>query len=180
MKKQLAIGLMSGVALLALAACGSNTSKSSSDKKIQLTMWQTFSDTETPVFNQIVKDYEKENPNVEIKAVRMPSGDDYNQQLVQAIGGNSAPDLARVEVTAVPKYAKLGALEKLDGYEGFSDIKKEVYPATMQSNLYNGSYYGIPLDTSTRIAIYNKSLLEKAGVKEVPKDFDTLINDTKS
>ena len=54
-----------------------------------------------------------------------------------------------------------------------------MHEAPLSTNKYKDGYYGLPLDTNTRIAIFNNSLLEKAGVKEVPADFDTLIEETK-
>lgn len=168
------------VALFGISGCGGSSDSKTEDGNVKLVMWHTFSDVETKIFDKDVVDkYQKDHPNVKIESVRMPAGDEYNQQLVQAISGNSAPDLARVEVTAVPKYAKLGALEKLDGYDGFDKIKEEMHEAPLSTNKYKDGYYGLPLDTNTRIAIFNNSLLEKAGVKEVPADFDTLIEETK-
>lgn len=165
------------IILPTLFACSKNSdTDSGEDGDIQLVMWHTFSDVETKVFeDDLIKKFEEENDGIKVKSTRMPAGDEFNQQLVQAISGGSSPDLARMDIVEVPKYAKLGALEELDDYEGFNEIKDEMFEAPMSTNLYNGKYYGLPLDTNTKIAIYNKKLLEKSGLSTPPKTIDELL-----
>lgn len=185
MKKTKFLTLLASTALLVslVTACGGNNKPAASEnnstpsnEKVTLTMWHTFSDVETEVFEKkVIVKFNEEHPNITIDATRMPSGDEFNQQLVQAVSGGSAPDLARMDIVDVPRYAKLGALEPLDEYEGFETIKSEMFEGPMSSNLYNGKYYGLPLDTNTKIAIYNKKLLAMAGLTEAPKTFDELV-----
>ncbi|GGH19068.1 extracellular solute-binding protein [Paenibacillus segetis] len=185
MKTTKVLTLFASTALLMslVTACGGNNKPAASEnnsapsnEKVKLTMWHTFSDVETEVFEKkVIAKFNEEYPNIKIDATRMPAGDEFNQQLVQAVSGSSAPDLARMDIVDVPRYAKLGALEPLDGYEGFDAIKSEMFEGPMSSNFYDGKYYGLPLDTNTKIAIYNKKLLEKAGLTEAPKTFDELV-----
>lgn len=181
-KKILSFLVVGCLATGSLVGCGSGNKEggksgdASNGGVVNLEIWQTFSDVETDVFdNKIIPAFNEKYPDIKIKSTRMPSGSDFNQQLVQAISGGSTPDLARVDITDVAKYAKLGALSSVDDAQGFADIKKELYEGPMSTSLYNGKYYGIPLDTNTKIAIYNKELLNKAGLTEAPKTFDELI-----
>lgn len=177
-KKLVSILLTGCLCAVGLMGCnkGSADSKASADGSVQLEMWHTFSEEETKVFeDKVIPAFNEKYPDIKIKATRMPAGDDFQQQLVQAISGNATPDLARMDIVDVPKYAKLGALLPVDDQEGFNEIKDKLYEAPMSTSLYKDKYYGIPLDTNTKIAIYNKSLLEKAGVKEAPKTFDDLV-----
>ena len=50
----------------------------------------------------------------------------------------------------------------------------QVYPGTLATNLWKGTYYGLPLDTNTRVLLYDASLFEKAGVA-VPTTVDELM-----
>jgi multiple sugar transport system substrate-binding protein len=49
----------------------------------------------------------------------------------------------------------------------------------LSTNYYKNHYYGLPLNTNTKIAIFNKELMKKAGITKIPKTFEELIAATK-
>lgn len=59
--------------------------------------------------------------------------------------------------------------------EGFEDVKNSVFEGPMSTNLYEGAYYGLPVNTNTKIAIYNKAALAEAGLTEAPKTMDEYV-----
>lgn len=101
--------------------------------------------------------------------------DGLKQQVISAVAGNATPDVMRMDIIWVPEFAKLGALQPVDNLEGFDAIKEKAFKGPMETNYFNGHYYGIPQDTNTKIAIYNKTLLQQAGLTEPPKTFDELV-----
>lgn len=174
---------------LVISGCGSNSSKNDTNKSannssvndtqkvepVTIEFWHTFSDTEDKIFNeQIIPAFEKKYPNIKVKATRMPY-DGLKQQVISAVAGNATPDVMRMDIIWVPEFAKLGALQVVDNLDGFSAIKDKAFNGPMETNYFNGHYYGIPQDTNTKIAIYNKTLLQQAGLTEPPKTFDELI-----
>ena len=155
----------------------STTSDSAAEpaKPVEVTMWHTYSDTETKIFDeQVIPAFEKEFPNIKVTATRMPY-EGLKQQVIAGASGNVAPDLMRMDIIWVPEFAKLGILEDLTGYEGFEAIKSQVFEGPLNTNYYNDKYYGVPLNTNTKIAIYNNELLKEAGVTELPKTMDELV-----
>lgn len=196
----IALSLMLGVSVM-VSGCGSTNDKATDKKEDtkktdtkkddksaekpaektaekasgKLLFWHTYSDAEEKVFNdEVITAFKKENSDVEVEVVRMPY-DGLKQQLITAIAGEAAPDLMRMDLIWVPEFAKMGALEGLEGKEGFDTIKNSVYQGSLNTNLFNGKYYGLPLNTNTKVAIYNKAVLEEVGAKEAPKTFDELI-----
>lgn len=153
-----------------------NSEKTEFTGEATLTMWHTFTDVETEVFeNNIISKFNDEFPNIKIDNTRMPSGEEYNQQIIQAVSSDSAPDLARMDIVDVPRYAEIGALEALDSYPDFDSIAEQMFTGPLNSNLYDGNYYGLPLDTNTKVAIWNKTLLDKAGVDSAPETWDDYL-----
>ncbi|MEP6776134.1 MAG: extracellular solute-binding protein, partial [Chloroflexota bacterium] len=74
--------------------------------------------------------------------------------------------------------AEIGALAPLDTeMPDFNKIKDTVYPGPLSSNVYKGHYYGLPLDTNTRVLIYNKDVFASAGITTPPKTFDEMKAD---
>lgn len=142
---------------------------------VTLEFWHTYSDTEEKIFiEQVIPLFEDQNPNIKIKATRMPY-EGLKQQVIAGAAGDAAPDLMRMDIIWVPEFAKLGALTPVSDLEGFDSIKGNLYEGPLATNFYNDKYYGLPLNTNTKVAIYNKELLAQAGLSEAPKTFDELI-----
>jgi multiple sugar transport system substrate-binding protein len=195
--------ILTVLALVFVAACGGGGSKSDSSpsgsapggsasasapasqsappaEKVTIEYWHTYSDSEEKVLVEKIKPmFEQAYPNIELKLTRMPY-EGLKDQVVAAVAGDAAPDLMRMDIIWVPELAKKGALAKLSGLPGFDDIKGSVFDGPMQTNVYNGEYYGVPLNTNTKIAIYNKDTLAEAGLSEPPKTMDELVQAAKT
>lgn len=140
--------------------------------------WHTFNmDTkEGKMVNEvIIPGFEKEHPGVKIESLSIPY-DEFRKKLMVAIAGGKAPDIVRVDIIWIPELAKQGVLTNFSKEfgEDFSRYKEKVFPGPLSTNYYNGSYYGIPLDTNTRVMIWNKKMFEKAGVENPPATFTEL------
>jgi len=143
---------------------------------VTIEFWHTYSDTETPIFEeQIIPLFEEKYPYIKVNSTKMPY-DGLKQQVIAGVAGDAAPDLMRMDIIWVPEFAKLGALVPLDNLVNFSTLKDQLFPGPLATNFYNGKYYGLPLNTNTKVAIYNKALLAEAGLSEPPKTFDQLIS----
>jgi len=178
MKRIIAVVL--GLTLMfSLAGCGSKaaaptTDQPKQDEKVTITFWHTYSTDgpENKALNEVVVPaFQAKHPNITVKAQVMPY-DGLHDNLVTAVSGGALPDVMRMDIIWTPEFAKLGALVQVDNLPGFSDIKSQVFPGPLSTNLYKGHYYGVPLDTNTQVAIYNKDLLKLAGLTDPPKTLD--------
>lgn len=161
------------------SASASASAPASNGKKIEITFWNTYNQTssETKQLTEVViPAFEKAHPNIKVKNVPMPS-DSFNQKLLVSAAGAQLPDAARVDIVMSPQLAKLGTLVEQDSLEGFDELKATVFPGPLSTNLYNGKYYGIPLDTNTKVLLYNPDLLAKAGIDAPPKTMDEFVAD---
>ncbi|MDT8717506.1 extracellular solute-binding protein [Clostridium sp. 19966] len=169
--------LLAGCGKSESSQTGGQNSNVSDETKLtgQIEMWSTFTDAENKVLKEkIVPAFNKKYPDIKVKITPMPSGDDYKKQILQSAMSGTTPDLARVDIVDVAQYADQDYLSTVDNMKGFEDLKKDLYAGPMSTNFYNGHYYGIPLDTNTKVAIFNKAMLDKAGFKEAPKTMEEL------
>ncbi|KKI89296.1 hypothetical protein WQ54_25760 [Bacillus sp. SA1-12] len=178
--KSLVAGLSISILLFAGACSGgsSETGSSSSDggnkENVVLEYWHTYSDQEEAILKEKIKPlFEEEHPGIELKLTRMPY-EGLKQQVIAGVSGGEAPDLMRMDIVWVSEFAKMGALQDVSSFEGFEEVKNSVFESAMTTNLYDEKYYGVPVNTNTKIAIYNKELLEKAGFSEAPKTMEEL------
>lgn len=139
-----------------------------------ITFWHTYGDAETPVLEStIIPMFEAANPDIKVQAVRQ-SGD-FNQMLVTALGTGVVPDVARVDITKTSAYAKLGGIIALDGIEGFDALKESMLEGPLSTNLWNGHYYGLPLNTNCKAAVINLEQMKALGFDGAPVTMEEFI-----
>lgn len=190
--KKAAITVMTLVLVFVMAACsggnggsegnsggsgngGSGSANGGSGKKVAIEYWHTYSDAEEAVLTEKIKPaFEAAYPNIELKLTRMPY-EGLKQQVIAGVAGDAAPDLMRMDIVWVPEFAAQNALMEISKLEGFDELKGSVFEGPMATNFYNGGYYGVPVNTNTKVAIYNKATLAEAGLTEAPKTMDELV-----
>lgn len=171
------------VALLAIGSLVSisgvlSSAEAATAKKVTVTFWTSYSTSETPTLEHVlIPAFEKANPNIVVKHVVF-SHDDLYQKLLTSAMTNTLPDLVRSDITWVPTFAQGHVFAQLDGVmAGFARTAKSVYPGTLSTNFYAGHYYGLPLDTNTRVMFANTDAFSKAGITSLPKTFADMLAD---
>ncbi len=159
------------------AATSAASTDASSNLSGKVVFWTTYN-TVSPEFetlqNVVIPNFQKQHPNVTVEAQALPY-DETRQKLLASVAGGEAPDLVRADIVWVPELAALGALVKLDEFmPDFNDYKAQMFEGPMATNYYDGHYYGLPLDTNTRVMFGNDALLKEAGITAMPTSFDEL------
>lgn len=147
-------------------------------KPVQLTYWMLWEDS--AVFDPLIKDYEKQNPNVKITVQKM-SIEDYKDKLVTRISQSGtptdkAPDMFRFHNTWLPEIKDVVApLPK--SIMSDQDFQKTFYAIQAKDLKMGQSFYGIPLEIDGLVLIYNDGLFKKSNVDKPPSNLDELIDD---
>jgi multiple sugar transport system substrate-binding protein len=158
------------------------TTAAVSGKKVTLTFWGTYGNggnkTQTDALSKtIIPAFEKANPNITIKYVDIPY-DSLLQKLTTSAAGGQLPDLVRADLGWVSKFGALGVFAPLDTkMNDFQKLAADTYPGSLATNKWDGHYYGLPLDTNTRVLISNPKALATAGITSPPATFDELKAD---
>jgi multiple sugar transport system substrate-binding protein len=160
-------------AALAVTACSDTSASPKNAGPVTVTLWGTYGNggnkTQTSVLDKtIIPAFEKAHPDIKIDYVDIPY-DSLLQKLETSAAGGKLPDLIRSDVTWVPKFASLGVFARLDGtMSDFKTLAAGAYPGSLATNEWQGHYYGLPLDTNTRVLISNPAALEAAGLTAPP------------
>ena len=181
MKRSLRIGSVLAIAAsLALVATGCSSSGSAdSGKPVTITFWGAYGNggnsTQQDALNKtLIPAFEKANPGIKVKYVDI-AYDSLLQKLTTSAAGDQLPDLVRADLGWVPQFAQLGVLVPLSTeMADFKTLAANTYNGSLATNLNKGKYYGLPLDTNTRVLITSRAALDKAGVSEPPKTFADL------
>lgn len=175
------VGLAIGVLL---SGCGSSESiigGSRVEKVLQpsaneeITIWHTYSDVESKKFEQeVIPAFEQANPGISVVSVRRPY-ENIKSALIAETTSGSGPDVVRLDMPWLPEFAKLGLVDPLDKLSEFGKVSTKLHKTALESGKYNGRYYGLPLNMNTKAAIYNRKLLEQAGLDRPPSTMDELV-----
>lgn len=142
-----------------------------------LTYWHAYNadSAELETLEEVViPAFEAEHPGVTVESVPMP-WDELRSKLVTAVAGDALPDLVRADLGWIAELADLGALVPLsEDMPDFDEIAASVYPGPLATNLWREEYYGLPLNTNTRVLMYNAEVLAAAGVDAPPATFEEL------
>ncbi|RSK28897.1 extracellular solute-binding protein [Bacillus sp. HMF5848] len=178
------ISMVAALLLTALSGCGGHNNTIINHKeapptdvlnKVELVYWHTYSEEETKVFEEeILSMFESEYPDIDIKPVRQAHTSQLKSAIIARASANLPPDIVRMDIAWLPKFAQLGLLYPVSTFADFNTIRKDLYVAPLQSNLYEGKYYGVPLNTNTKVAIYNIERLTKAGMYLPPQTMEEL------
>lgn len=124
--------------------------------------------------NTLIPAFEAAHPGIKVQYVDVPY-DSLLQKLTTSAAGGELPDLLRADLGWVPQFADLGVLVPLsDVMSDFQQLADATYPGVLATNLYKGKYYGLPLDTNTRVMVTSQEALDAAGVSAPPATFDEL------
>jgi len=145
--------------------------------KVTLTFWHTYNEVSPEnktLVETLIPKFEADHLNIKVESVPYPY-DGFRQAMLTAAAGGEGPDLARLDIIWSPEFAQQGILmnlsEKLPDFKTYSDA---VFPGPLSTNAYDGAYYGLPLDTNTRVFIYNPDVYKKLGIKNPPETIDEL------
>ena len=154
--------------------------RSRSAEQVTITFWGSYGNggnsSQQDVLNKtLIPAFEASHPGIKVEYVDVPY-DDLLQKLTTSAAADELPDLVRADLGWVPRFADLGVLVPLsDVMPDFQELADATFPGVLATNLFEGKYYGLPLDTNTRVLITNPDVLAKAGLDAPPATFDEFV-----
>lgn len=114
-------------------------------------------------YEQSFAEFTKKNPNITVKVTTVPYSS-YFDKLRTDVSGGQADDIFMVNGSYIEPYIKNNNIFEI-GSE-FASQKGDWVPAAVEQYTYDGKLMGVPQLTDGGIGLYyNKTLLDKAGVK---------------
>ena len=194
-KKLLSTLLCAAMAVSMLAGCGGSDSNAAADNSTASDATETTASADNQAsgedvtiefwtidlkaafgdfFNDMIAQYESENPGVTVNWTDVPYGD-IQSKLVTSVAGGAAPDVVNLNTQFTLTLAGQGALVDLN--KEATDEQKSIYiPDLWDSAKIGDSVYAFPWYASPDIMFYNQELFDKAGI-EVPTTFDEALEE---
>ena len=161
MRKMLVLLL---IALLALSSCG----KVLSSNKVKVTFWHGLSGPLGDVLNEMIRDFNRTHPDIEVVSNPISSYNALSQKLMASIQAKKQPDISQVFESWTSKYIEANVLVPIDSLIasdkdfGKADLE-DFYPVFINSNTFDGRIMSFPFNKSVRAYFYNKDAFYRAG-----------------
>lgn len=139
--------------------------------KTKLTLWD-WHEPRVALYKEMVKEYQKVRPDVEI-AVNIMPWDEYWSKLAVSVTTNTAPDIAEFHNEQYARFAGMLAPFPKDLFP--LDEMRKKYIMFDQAFNFEGNMYYSPGGLMTGGIFYNVALLEQAGIPGVPDSWDETV-----
>jgi multiple sugar transport system substrate-binding protein len=149
---------------LVASACGGGGSSNQSGV-ITLTLWHGYTQIEATWFNAAIKEWNAQNPKIQIKPLYV-NNDNALQKLTVALQGGEAPDITYQYGSSLPQVAAAHGLVDLTNWSKQPDVHwNDFIPGQRAAAVYQGKVLGAPALIDNLAIVYNKSLFDQAGLK---------------
>ncbi|MEJ8659736.1 ABC transporter substrate-binding protein [Streptomyces sp. MS1.AVA.4] len=157
---------------LTAAGCGDGDSGAGS-KKVTVWMYPVIMDPKANAayWDGIEKGFEAAEKGVDLTVEQLP-WENRDQKLATAFGSGKGPDVVLLGPDQIPQYQANGALQPVD--RAIEDAKSAFRPAALEAMTQDGKVYAAPIYHTVTSTLYNKKLLEKAGITEPPATWDAI------
>jgi multiple sugar transport system substrate-binding protein len=152
---------------LLIAGCAS----SSGGEGTELRFWALGREGE--VVQELVRAFERQHPEIRVRVQQMP-WTAAHEKLLTAYVGDATPDLTQLGNTWIPELVALDALAPLDSLlAGSRAIEREdFFRGIWETNVIDGTLYGVPWYVDTRVLFYRSDILAEAGYPEPPTTWE--------
>lgn len=173
--------------VLVLAGCSSSTSpknenaSKNGDKTVIkfMHLWpEGSSKAQYTIVNDIIKQYEKDHPDVKIQT-EILGNEQYKDKIKVLSASNELPDIGVTWAAGyMQPFVKGEMFAPLDDVID-SNFKDQFVAGTTEAFAMDGKTYGLPLELNITPVYYNKEIFEKYNL-EVPATYDEFLNIVKT
>src|SRR6266545_2577566 len=168
-RRHMLSGVTGTAAALAVAACGvpgADGGKAIDTKQAATVRYMTWWPLErTNTIDAWKADLRAEFPNINVETETLALGD-YNTKFQVMVAGGTPPDLVLQNSHAQTRWYDTGVHLDLTSLLARDKINLQRDYALMGTELWCGKTYALPMDADPNGVFYNKTMLQKAGIKD--------------
>ncbi|MEU9980551.1 sugar ABC transporter substrate-binding protein [Streptomyces sp. NPDC050856] len=157
---------------LTAAGCGKGGNGSESDS-VTVWMYPVIMDPKanSAYWDGIEKGFEAAEKGVDLRVEQQP-WENRDQKLATAFGSGKGPDVVLLGPDQIPQFQANGALRPVD--RGIEKSRSAFRPAALEAMTQDGKVYAAPIYHTVTSTLYNKRLLDRAGIARPPATWDEL------
>lgn len=152
---------------------------SSPAQAIEIEYWQYFFEARVTAMEQLIENFEAENPDITVKMTHFPYAD-YRTKVAAAIPAGEGPDVVQLFYGWLNDYVEADLIQPLptDAFPP-AEIEAEFFP--MVGAMKRGdAYMALPTAVRSLALFYNERLFDDAGIDGPPATLDELVETAKA
>lgn len=141
------------------------------DAPVTVEFWHAMSGAHGEVVDEMVKAFNEQSEFITVNATFQGGYGDLSTKIMAAAKARTLPTISQAMASWMTDYVENGFSTDLtpfihDPRHGWTEAEyKDMIDIFMENNVWDGKYYGVPFNKSTRILYYNVGLLEAAGIE---------------
>ncbi len=147
--------------------CGIYTIAQKPKNSNEVVFWTLQMSNFSEYMNNVITEFEKENPEIKIKWIDVPFSEGEKRTLASILSDNP-PDLINLNPDFTNLLAQRGALQEIETQKA-----TQFNPELLEALKVNQKLYSLPWYATSAITIYNKELVQKSNI-ELPKTYQDL------
>jgi fructooligosaccharide transport system substrate-binding protein len=177
-KKELWLLIIVMILVLLVSACGGATptlekpeeEATTPPEPVTLTYWtpspeEPYHSATTTMVNEFMEEY----PWITVEVDEFGWGE-YAQKIDTSVAAGSAPDVFWMDYNRLPVFVYYETLRPLDEFLP-ANYTDDFFPLAIQEVSHNGKIWGVRLDFFSEAILYNKDIIDAAGL-EPPKTYE--------
>ena len=149
------------------------------EETVKIEFWCSWEDAWRDALEELVHQFEAQNPGCEVEFVYAGSYNESNQKLLAAHAAGQVPTVQQTVGTNIMTFAENGVIYPLDEYIAANGDDMSVFSSGMLAAYqYGGKQYGLPGCISlVPTWFYNKTITTEEGIA-IPttwEEFDTFL-----
>lgn len=134
-------------------------------RPLTIRFWNGFTGPDGRKMLKIVRQFNQQNPGIQVFMQRMDWGTYYNKLFVANLG-HRAPEVFVVHASSLPRFARAGFLQPLDQFiddKAHPIARSDFDPNVMREMQYGSQTMAVPLDIHPMGMYFNARLLRENG-----------------
>jgi len=143
------------------------------EQKVVVDFWHVMGGPLGRRLNEMITDFNRLNPEGEVRGVHMGSYDVLAQKLMGAIASNKPPVIAQMYESWTDQFYEAGELVPLAEFvraEEDFDLP-DFFPVFIEDNTYDTTLVTLPFNKSVPVFYYNADLFKEHGIDSFPVDW---------
>ena len=143
---------------------------------VEIEYWQYSFDARIEAMNQLIAQFEAENPNIKVIHNSDVPYDDFINKIAASVPAGVGPDVVSLFYGWQPAWIDAGYLVPLSEEAFPPDQVRAEFSPMVEASFFDGKLYTLPTAVRTLALMYNKDLMTAAGLdpENPPRTLDEL------
>ncbi|MDI6634134.1 extracellular solute-binding protein [Pantoea dispersa] len=166
---------MKGCFAAVLFACAGSAAATTTTLNALFMTQAAYSENDIRAMTQA---FQTAHPDVQVNLEFVPY-EALHDKIVAARGaGGNGYDVVLFDAIWPAEFSKFDLLQDVSSRIS-ADEKEKIFPGAMNTVVFKGKTLGMPWILDTKYLYYNKAMLEKAGIKDLPQTWQQVLDDAR-